>query len=88
VHTSYARRDACRPQRPAQRPGANLCFCPRPLPACGVQTGAMLQEAVVHEDAIQDMQMAPDEVTVITASLDKTARLIDVETFQVTAAFA
>ncbi|EFJ41733.1 eukaryotic translation initiation factor 3i [Volvox carteri f. nagariensis] len=48
-----------------------------------VETGQMLQEVQVHEDAIQDMQMSPDETHVITASLDKTARLIDIETFTV-----
>lgn len=48
-----------------------------------MQTGKMLQEVQVHEEAIQDMQMSPDETHVITASLDKTGRLIDVETFQV-----
>lgn len=42
----------------------------------------MLQETTVHEDAIQDMQMSPDETYVITASLDKTAKLVDVETFE------
>ncbi|KAG2483807.1 hypothetical protein HYH03_017330 [Edaphochlamys debaryana] len=48
-----------------------------------VETGALLQEETVHEDAIQDMQMSPDESHVITASLDKTAKLIDIESFQV-----
>ncbi|KXZ44270.1 hypothetical protein GPECTOR_70g501 [Gonium pectorale] len=48
-----------------------------------VETGQMLQETQVHEDAIQDMQMSPDETHVITASLDKTARVVDIETFQV-----
>ncbi|KAG2442342.1 hypothetical protein HXX76_002428 [Chlamydomonas incerta] len=48
-----------------------------------VETGALLQEQQVHEDAIQDMQMAHDETHVVTASLDKTARLIDVDTFEV-----
>lgn len=46
-------------------------------------TGEMLQEAQVHEDAIQDMQFAPDGSYVITASLDKTARLVDVLTLEV-----
>lgn len=32
----------------------------------------------VHEDAIQDMQLSPDGSYVITASLDKTAQLVDV----------
>lgn len=37
----------------------------------------------MHEEAIQDMQVAPDETHVITASLDKTAKLIDIESFEV-----
>jgi translation initiation factor 3 subunit I len=46
-------------------------------------TGELLEEAQVHEDAIQDMQMAPDGTYVITASLDKTARLVDVSSLEV-----
>jgi translation initiation factor 3 subunit I len=41
------------------------------------QTGAMLAERQVHEDAIQDMQVSPCGAYAITASLDKTAKLID-----------
>ena len=37
----------------------------------------------VHDDAIQDMQFSPDGTYVITASLDKTAKLIDVTTLEV-----
>lgn len=48
-----------------------------------VETGKCLQETQVHEDAIQDMQMSADQTHAITASLDKTAKLIDVETFEV-----
>ncbi|MEW5303151.1 MAG: hypothetical protein WDW36_005871 [Sanguina aurantia] len=48
-----------------------------------VETGKMLQEACVHEDAIQDMQMSADGSHVITASLDKSAKLVDVQTFEV-----
>jgi WD40 repeat protein len=47
------------------------------------QTGKLLQEATVHEDCIQDMQLSPDGAYVITASLDKTARLIDLDDFSV-----
>jgi hypothetical protein len=39
----------------------------------------MLAEKQVHEDAIQDMQLSPDGAYAITASLDKTAKLIDLE---------
>ena len=43
----------------------------------------MLLEEKVHEDAIQDLQLAPDGSYAISASLDKTAKLVDIETFQV-----
>lgn len=36
----------------------------------------------VHEDAIQDMQMAPEGTYVITASLDKTAKLVDLQSLE------
>lgn len=48
-----------------------------------VETGKLLQEEQVHEDAIQDMQLSPDQTCALTASLDKTARLIDLQTFEV-----
>lgn len=49
-----------------------------------VETGALVQEAQVHEDAVQDMQLAPNDGSyVITASLDKTAALVDVQTLEV-----
>jgi translation initiation factor 3 subunit I len=48
-----------------------------------VETGKMLQEEQVHEDAVQDMQMAPNEgAYCITASLDKTAKLVDIRTLE------
>lgn len=37
----------------------------------------------VHEDAIQDMQFSADGSYVITASLDKTAKLVDVISLEV-----
>jgi translation initiation factor 3 subunit I len=43
----------------------------------------MLLEEKVHEDAIQDLQLAPDGSYGVTASLDKTSKLVDIETFQV-----
>ncbi len=51
--------------------------------ACHVQTGKMLLEEKVHEDAIQDLQLSADGSYGVTASLDKTAKLVDIETFQV-----
>jgi translation initiation factor 3 subunit I len=47
------------------------------------ETGDLLQEVQVHEDAIQDMQMSPDGSFVITASLDKTAKLVDITSLDV-----
>jgi hypothetical protein len=49
------------------------------------ETGTLIQEEQVHDDAIQDMQLSPCGSYVITASLDKTARLVDVHTLQVRA---
>ncbi len=37
----------------------------------------------MHEDAIQDLQISPDGSHGVTASLDKTAKLVDIETFEV-----
>lgn len=45
------------------------------------ETGQMILERQVHEDAIQDMQLSPDGAYVVTASLDKTAKLIDLDDF-------
>lgn len=39
-------------------------------------------EAQVHEDAIQDMQLSADGAYVITASLDKSAKLVDVQSLE------
>lgn len=47
------------------------------------ETGKMLLEERVHQDAIQDFQIAPDGSYGITASLDKSAKLVDTETFEV-----
>jgi len=43
------------------------------------ETGKLLSEAQVHEADIQDMQLSPDGSYVITASLDKTAKLVDIQ---------
>lgn len=42
----------------------------------------MLAEVQPHEDAIQDMQVSPDGGYVVTASLDRTAQLIDIASLQ------
>mmetsp|Transcript_37121 Transcript_37121/g.82588 ORF Transcript_37121/g.82588 Transcript_37121/m.82588 type:complete len:325 (+) Transcript_37121:167-1141(+) len=47
------------------------------------ETGKMLHEVQVHEDAIQDLQLSADGSYGISASLDKTAKLVDIETFEV-----
>eukprot|EP00775_Hariotina_reticulata_P001351 gene1351-1692_t len=47
------------------------------------ETGKLLSEAQVHEDAIQDMQLSPDGSYVVTASLDKTAKLVDNQSLEV-----
>ena len=54
-----------------------------PLTCVAVQTGKMLLEEKVHEDAIQDFQISADHSHGVTASLDKTAKLVDIETFEV-----
>lgn len=36
----------------------------------------------MHEDAIQDMQLSPDGAYVITASLDKSSKLIDIKSLE------
>lgn len=46
------------------------------MPLACVQTGKMTQERQIHDDAIQDMQLSPDGAYVVTASLDKTAKII------------
>lgn len=43
----------------------------------------LLMSLQVHEDAIQDMQFSADGSYVITASLDKTAKLVDVISLEV-----
>ncbi len=55
----------------------------RPPPTACTQTGKKLAEAQVHENAIQDMQLAPDGLQAITASLDMSAALIDVQSLKV-----
>lgn len=47
------------------------------------ETGKLLAEAQVHDDAIQDMQPSADGAYVVTASLDKTAKLVDVSSLEV-----
>lgn len=56
---------------------------PRVPPCPPSQTGKLLLEKQVHEDAIQDMQQSNDNACFITASLDKTAKIIDAVEFEV-----
>lgn len=46
------------------------------------QTGQLLLEKQVHEGDIQDLQVSPCGSHFITASLDKSAKLIDVADFE------
>lgn len=48
-----------------------------------VETGKMTAENLVHEKHIQDLQMSPDGSHLITASLDKNSKLLDVQTLEV-----
>lgn len=48
-----------------------------------VETGKILAEEKLHEKNIQDMQMAPDGTHFITASTDRTAKLVDSQSLQV-----
>jgi translation initiation factor 3 subunit I len=48
-----------------------------------VETGALLSERKIHDKQISDLQMSVDGTHFITASQDKSAKLVDTETFQV-----
>lgn len=48
-----------------------------------VETGKVLQEAQVHQKDIRDMQLAPDGTHLITASADRTAKVLDAATLEV-----
>lgn len=58
---------------PNQHPTAPLT--PLQVRRWDAESGKLLAEAQVHDDAIQDMQLSPDGSYVITASLDKTAQV-------------
>jgi len=48
-----------------------------------VETGKPLAEEKLHEGTIQDLQMAADGSHFITASVDRTAKLVDTKTLEV-----
>ena len=48
-----------------------------------VETGKMMEEVQVHEKTIQDMQMSPDGTHFITASTDRSSKLVDTQSLQV-----
>lgn len=48
-----------------------------------VETGKCTLEAQVHEKHIQDLQVSNDGTHAVTSSLDKTAKMIDVQTLEV-----
>ncbi|PRW45076.1 Eukaryotic translation initiation factor 3 subunit I [Chlorella sorokiniana] len=48
-----------------------------------VETGKVLQEAQLHEKQISDMQMSVDGTHFITASPDRTSKLVDTQSFEV-----
>ena len=47
------------------------------------QTGKMLQEQKAHSDTVCDLQMSVDGSHLVTASKDKTAKLLDAQTLEV-----
>ena len=48
-----------------------------------VETGKLLHEVQLHEKTIQDMQMSQDGTHFVTASVDRTAKLVDTNSFEV-----
>lgn len=50
---------------------------------CAVQTGQVKEEKEIHEKQINDMKMAVDGTHFVTASSDKTAKLVDTQTLEV-----
>ena len=52
------------------------------------QTGKQLAEKAVHTDSIGDLQMANDCSHFVTASKDKTAKLVDAQTLEVMKTYA
>jgi translation initiation factor 3 subunit I len=48
-----------------------------------VETGALLDEAKIHDGAITDLQLSPDGTHLVTSSLDTKAKLVDAVSFDV-----
>ena len=48
-----------------------------------MQTGEVKEEREIHEKQINDIKMSPDGTHFITASSDKTAKLVDTQTLEV-----
>jgi WD40 repeat protein len=48
-----------------------------------MQTGEVKEERDIHEKQINDIKMSPDGTHFITASSDKTAKLVDTQTLEV-----
>uniref|UniRef100_A0A7S0V0Y0 Eukaryotic translation initiation factor 3 subunit I n=1 Tax=Polytomella parva TaxID=51329 RepID=A0A7S0V0Y0_9CHLO len=48
-----------------------------------LDSGEIALEVKIHEDSIQDMQISTDATHLITASLDRTSKIIDAETLEV-----
>ena len=53
-----------------------------------VQTGKQLEEKQVHTDSIGDLQMSNDSSHFVTASKDKTAKLVDAVSLEVMKTYA
>ncbi|KAK9822514.1 hypothetical protein WJX74_000134 [Apatococcus lobatus] len=47
-----------------------------------VEVGKMIEEKQVHEKQVQDMQLSLDGTHVVTASTDRTSKLVDVQTLE------
>jgi translation initiation factor 3 subunit I len=52
-----------------------------------MQTGKVKEEAKLHEKEIRDMQIYKDGTHLVTASVDKTVKLIDTQTLEVLKVF-
>ena len=48
-----------------------------------VETGKLLQEEALHEKQVNDLQMSADGTHFVTASADRTAKLVDTQTLEV-----
>ena len=61
-------------RQPQHQPSTNLH---------GVQTGKLLEEQKAHSDTVCDLQMSSDGSHLVTASKDKTAKLLDAQSLEV-----